>query len=108
MADWSKHSSNERPLDMAELENASMALATARTIGMLTDAGELDQRDMATARLALEIAERIDVDGLDVGVSLYARLWYCLRDLTKHETEQAPVCPMAQQFARAPEVVMRE
>lgn len=107
MNDWSKVPSTHRPLDMVEVQNSSMALATARTIDLLIDEGELEQRDFATARLALEVAERIDEDGLDVGISLYQRLWFCLRDLTKRDAEPVTVCPLAQQLMQ-PETVRRE
>lgn len=95
MTDWTKHSSSPRPLDMADVQNSSMALATAQTIGALIDAGNLDQRDLATARLAMEIAERIDADGHDAAVSLYSRLWFCLRDLTKGDAGPTADCPLA-------------
>lgn len=96
MTDWTTHKSTETPpLDMADVQNSSMSLATAQTIGALIDAGELDQRDLATARLAMEIAERIDADGHDAAVSLYSRLWFCLRDLTKGDADPAAGCPLA-------------
>ena len=108
MTDWTKHSSSPRPLDMVDVQNSSMSLATAQTIGTLIDAGELDQRDLATARLAMEIAERIDADGLDVGISLYQRLWFCMRDLTRRDAEPPTMaCPLAQQPMK-PEAVKRE
>lgn len=109
MTDQTTHKSTEiPPLDMVDVQNSSMALATARTISALIDAGELDQRDLATARLAMEIAERIDADGLDVGISLYQRLWFCMRDLTRRDAEPPTMaCPLAQQPMQ-PEAVKRE
>ena len=95
MTDWTKHSSSPRPLDMVTATTSTMALATARTISALIDAGNLDQRDLATARLAMEISERIDADGHDAAVSLYSRLWFCLRDLTKGDADPTADCPLA-------------
>ena len=93
MNDWSKVPSTHRPLDMVEVQNSSMALATARTIDLLIEEGELSQRDMATARLAQEDAERIDKDGEGCGITLYNRLYSLLLDL-KHEG-RAFKCPLA-------------
>lgn len=109
MTDWTTHKSTEiPPLDMVTATTSTMALATARTISALIDAGNLDQRDLATARLAMEIAERIDADGLDVGISLYQRLWFCLRDLMRRDAEPPTIaCPLAQQSMQ-PEAVRRE
>lgn len=96
MTDWTTHKSAEiPPLDMVDVQNSSMSLATAQTIGALIDAGNLDQRDLATARLAMEISERIDADGHDAAVSLYSRLWFCLRDLTKGDADPTADCPLA-------------
>lgn len=109
MTDQTTNKSTEiPPLDMVDVQNSSMSLATARTISALIDAGNLDQRDLATARLAMEIAERIDADGLDVGISLYQRLWFCMRDLTRLDAEPPTMaCPLAQQPMK-PEAVKRE
>lgn len=41
----------------------------------------LTASDTATARLAMEVAERIDRDGTDCGVTLYGRLHSLLLDL---------------------------
>lgn len=102
MTDQTTHKSTDTPpLDMETVTTSSMALATARTIAALIDAGELNQSDFASARLAVEIAERIDADGLDVGISLYTRLWFCLRDLNKSDAEQASGCPLARQLVQA-------
>lgn len=96
MTDQTTNKSTEiPPLDMVTATTSTMALATARTISALIDAGELDQRDLATARLAMEIAERIDADGHDAAVSLYSRLWFCLRDLTKGDADPTAGCPLA-------------
>lgn len=54
---------------------------------------KLDASDTATARLAMEVARRIDTDGNECGVSLYNRLHSLLLDL-RHEGRSLK-CPMA-------------
>lgn len=70
-----------QPLDVRALTQHTLYDATIRTIVALNAAGDLDQCDAATARLALELAERIDAEGLDCYVSLYARLFDAIGDL---------------------------
>ena len=72
------------PLDLDGLSRSTLEWAVGKTIVALCSAGELDATDTGTARLALEIAARIDADELDCGVSLYARLYDALAEL-RHE-----------------------
>lgn len=102
MNDQSTRNGNQYPpLDMGAVQTSSMALATARTISVLNQTGEIDQRDFATARLAMEVAERIDADGLECGISLFPRLHSLLLDL-HHEGRDAKCCPLAQQLVQVP------
>lgn len=76
------HSEQARqPLDVAMLADGDLYDATLRTIVSLNAIGELDQCDAAMARLAMELANRIDAEGLDCYVSLYARLFDALAAL---------------------------
>ena len=84
-------------LDMISVQTGGMALAVARTISALIGRGDLDQTDWATARLALEVAERIDQDGPKAGISLYSRLHSLVLDLPGSRIPQQQVCPMAAQ-----------
>lgn len=82
MNDWSKVSSDTiPPLDMTAVEKATMTVATGRSIDALAHTNDLDETYWATARLALEVAERIDADGPGCAVSLYNRLHSLLLDL---------------------------
>lgn len=80
---------------MDDILRMSMAEAVLQAVRAKQDEGPMTAADMATARLAIEIADRIDTDGLEAGISLYARLWYCLRDLAKRDQEQTTGCPYA-------------
>lgn len=78
---------------MEHVAGRDMATAVWMTIRALQD--DLDGTDLATARLAYEVAERIDADGRECGISLYNRLHSLLLDL--QHNERTPKCPMAQQ-----------
>lgn len=67
--------------DMVNIADLTMRGAVSYTIGALNRSGEIGPADVAVARLALELAERIDAEGLDCYVSLYARLFDTLSDL---------------------------
>lgn len=102
MNDWSKVSSDHIPLlNMVAVEDTSMALATGRSISALIHTNDLDETFWATARLALEVAERIDADGLECGISLYSRLHSLLLDLQGMRPQQLLQCPLAQQSQSA-------
>lgn len=79
------------------ISEGDVTTATWATINRLSPT--LDGADLATARLALEVAARIDEDGIEVGVSLYNRLHMLLQDL-QHK-ERAYVCPYATQATQA-------
>lgn len=79
------------------ITDQSMALIVWRTIRALQD--DLDATDLATAKLALEVAERIDGDGKECGISLYNRLHSLILDL--QHNERKPRCPLSQQPANA-------
>lgn len=85
------------PLDMVSVHASGMALAVSKTIASLAESGQLAYSDWATARLALEVAERIDADGLECGISLYARLHALLQDM--QGKGYRPQCPLAQTSA---------
>ena len=96
MNDWSKVSSDTiPPLDMTAVEKASMTVATGRSIDALAHTNDLDETYWATARLALEVAERIDADGPSCAVSLYNRLHSLLLDLQGRGYRAQ--CPLASQ-----------
>lgn len=78
---------------MEHITSNDMATVMWLTIHALQD--NLDGTDLATARLAYEVAERIDSDGKECGISLYNRLHSLLLDL--QHNERTPKCPMAQQ-----------
>lgn len=80
MTDQNEQTS-QLPGDTVNVAHLTMRDAVFCTIKALNVAGDLDQRDAATVRLAMEIAERIDAEGLDCYVSLYARLFDALADL---------------------------
>lgn len=80
---------------MERVTDESMATVVWMTIRTLQD--DLDGTDLATAKLALEVAERIDADGRECGISLYNRLHSLLLDL--QHRERKPRCPLAQQTA---------
>ena len=69
------------PGDTVNIAHLTMRDAVFCTIKALNVAGEMGASDVAVARLALEVAERIDAEGLDCYVSLYARLFDALADL---------------------------
>lgn len=71
---------------MDELDEMSMEEATWLTVHALHK--DLDGADIAAAKLSLLVADRIDRDGQECGVSLYTRLHYLLMDL-KHKDESA-------------------
>jgi hypothetical protein len=77
---------------MERVTGESMATGAWLTIHALQD--DLDGTDLATARLAYEVAERIDSDGKECGISLYNRLHSLLLDL--QHNERTLKCPMAQ------------
>lgn len=78
---------------MEHITSKDMATVVWMTIRALQD--DLDGTDLATAKLAYEVAERIDSDGKECGISLYNRLHSLLLDL--QHNERTPKCPMAQQ-----------
>lgn len=76
-----------------KLDSMTVVDAFWLTIHALQD--DLDGTDLATAKLALEVAKRIDADGRECGISLYNRLHSLLLDL-QHK-ERKPKCPLAPQ-----------
>lgn len=80
MTDQNEQTS-QPPTDAVSIADLTMRGAVSYTIRALNVAGEMGPSDVAVARLALEVAERIDAEGLDCYVSLYARLFDALADL---------------------------
>lgn len=80
---------------MGDVTDKSMERTVWLTIRAMHKA--FDTTDMATARLALEVAKRIDRDGDTCGVSLYNRLHSLLLDLQgKGYSSQCPFAPQSQ------------
>ena len=82
------------------VSNGDMTTATWATINALSPT--LEGADVATARLALQVAARIDADGSECSVILFNRLHSLLLDL--HHIDRTPAtCPLAQAPAAATE-----
>lgn len=82
-----------REFQMSHITDRDMKVTVWMTIRALRP--KLDASDMATARLALEVAERIDADGPGCAVSLYNRLHSLLLDLQGRGYRAQ--CPLASQ-----------